>query len=78
MCGIAGIIGTVTSNNTAEFMLKTMHRRGPDDRGVFQDRDVCMLHSRLSIIDPEGGLQPMTVSYGSHCYTIVYNGELVF
>lgn len=76
MCGIAGIIGTVTSNNTAELMLKTMRRRGPDDCGVFQDRDVCLLHSRLSIIDPEGGIQPMTISYGTHRYTIVYNGEL--
>lgn len=35
-----------------------------------------MLHSRLAIIDPQGGRQPMTLEYGQEEYTLVYNGEL--
>lgn len=76
MCGIAGIIGGVASKDTIDRMLQTMGRRGPDHHGIFLDRDLCLLHSRLSIIDPEGGTQPMTVCHGGKKYTIVYNGEL--
>ena len=53
-----------------------MHRRGPDDHGVFSDGTVTLLHSRLSVIDPAGGRQPMTCVFGKEEYTIVYNGEL--
>ncbi len=76
MCGIAGVIGKPLSTDVMEMMLATMQRRGPDQRGHFRNNDVCLMHCRLSIIEPEGGKQPMTVNYGGETYTIVYNGEL--
>lgn len=76
MCAISGIMGTKADENTILAMLSTMHRRGPDGSGVFRDGDVTLLHSRLAIIDPAGGKQPMTHSQAGETYTIVYNGEL--
>ncbi len=76
MCAIAGTIGINTDRNTIEAMLETMKRRGPDDNGFFRQEDCCLLHSRLTVIDPIGGSQPMHLQWGSEKYTIVYNGEL--
>lgn len=74
MCGIAGEIGPHGPRPSGfyEGILQTMTRRGPDQAGIFQWRDCTLLHRRLSVIDPEHGLQPMTIG---PC-TIVYNGEL--
>ena len=74
MCGIAGEIGPHGPRPSGfyEGILQTMTRRGPDQAGMFQWRDCTLLHRRLSVIDPEHGLQPMTIG---PC-TIVYNGEL--
>jgi len=76
MCAIAGIIGIETSRNTIEAMLDTMKRRGPDANGHFQQDECCLLHSRLTVIDPVGGYQPMHLQWGNEKYTIIYNGEL--
>ena len=76
MCAIAGILGLPATDGTADAMLKTMVRRGPDDRGIFRDGDVTLLHARLAVIDPSGGRQPMTHFFENEEYTIVYNGEL--
>ena len=76
MCGIAGIIGLKHSENIINGMLETMKRRGPDAQGVFINEGCCLLHSRLSIIDPAGGGQPMELNWAGEIYTIVYNGEL--
>ena len=74
MCGIAGTVGLPIPDT--DRMLKTMARRGPDGQGCFTDGPCCLLHSRLAIIDPTGGAQPMTLHLGEKCYTLVYNGEL--
>lgn len=76
MCAIAGMIGVYFDDAVMEKMHTTMLRRGPDDRGAFLTKDCCLLHSRLAIIDPEGGQQPMRLSWAGERYTIVYNGEL--
>ena len=76
MCAIAGIIGLPCAAQTKEKMLSTMHRRGPDDNGFYQNADAALLHARLAVIDIAGGKQPMTFSYGGETYHIVYNGEL--
>ena len=76
MCAIAGILGLCACEDTVESMKTTMRRRGPDDFGVFRSEDVTLLHARLSVIDPEGGQQPMTLLFGGEEYTIIYNGEL--
>jgi len=75
MCGISGMIGLETGNEIIEKLLATMGRRGPDSRGIYRDKDAVLLHSRLAIIDPEGGRQPMKLSYEGETYVIVYNGE---
>lgn len=74
MCAIAGMVNLPIPDT--KNMLSTMARRGPDGQGAFTEGPCCLLHSRLAIIDPEGGKQPMTAQIGRKAYTIVYNGEL--
>ena len=76
MCGISGMIGLPTREETIEKMLATMHRRGPDAAAFYQDTDAALLHSRLAIIDLEKGKQPMELSWAGEHYVLVYNGEL--
>lgn len=76
MCAISGIIGLKYDEKLTGKMLDTMHRRGPDQQGIFRDKACCLLHSRLTVIDPEGGKQPMTLEFAADQYTIIYNGEL--
>ena len=76
MCGIAGALGVRPEEKAVEGLLATMHRRGPDDRGVYWGEDCCLLHARLAIIDPKGGKQPMKCSWRGETYVLVYNGEL--
>ncbi len=76
MCGIAGAISFVEDMREDmkiyENMQRAMLRRGPDQRGMFMSREAALIHTRLAVIDIDGGRQPM--SFGR--YTIVYNGEL--
>ena len=76
MCAIAGMIGLPCTEETKKKMLATMHRRGPDENGVYQKNEATLLHSRLAVIDIAGGKQPMAFSCGKENYSIVYNGEL--
>lgn len=76
MCGIGGLVGLYSNDIICDAMLRTMHRRGPDGRGVYADGPCTLLHSRLAIIDPEGGKQPMVLRPGESGLCIVYNGEL--
>ena len=76
MCGIAGQLSPqgLPQRNEGFYdkILHTMVRRGPDQEGKWLDNHCALLHQRLSVIDPEKGLQPMTIAGN----TIVYNGEL--
>ncbi len=81
MCGICGIVGFEQDIRRERKILLGMQnallRRGPDQEGVFDTEEHCiMAHRRLSVIDPQNGRQPMTINYGDETYTIVYNGEL--
>lgn len=76
MCAIAGVLKLEIGDETIERMLKSMARRGPDERGVFRYNDCCLLHARLTVIDPDGGHQPMTLDWNAERYTLIYNGEL--
>ena len=76
MCGIAGALGVRTDDAAAEKLLATMARRGPDGRGMYRREDCCLLHTRLAIIDPAGGGQPMVCRWGQETCVLVYNGEL--
>ena len=76
MCAIAGMVGLACKDSVLKKMLATMARRGPDEQGVYQKEECALLHTRLSIIDPQGGKQPMTLFWEDKIYTLVYNGEL--
>lgn len=76
MCGIAGLVNLPCDETVQMRMLHTMQRRGPDSNGQLAFDGGCLLHSRLSIIDPVGGKQPMTLTWQRETYSIVYNGEL--
>jgi len=73
MCGIVGIYGEI-KEPLLESMLKKIKHRGPDDEGTFFDGNVALGQVRLSIIDVEGGKQPIFSEDRSKC--IVFNGEI--
>jgi asparagine synthase (glutamine-hydrolysing) len=53
----------------------SLRHRGPDDFGIYQDSDIGLVHTRLSIIDPSpAGHQPMVDLESG--VVIVYNGEI--
>lgn len=76
MCAIAGVIGKLINEEDERRLLRTMSKRGPDGEGTYKSRDCILLHTRLAIIDPSGGAQPMTLQQGSRKFVIIYNGEL--
>ena len=82
MCGIAGWLSysqnMEAQRNTLQQMTDTMARRGPDAGGVWIDGPVGLGHRRLSIIDLEGGRQPMTARHGGlrEVAAITYSGEV--
>ena len=80
MCGIAGEVcysqAVIKNKDSYLKMQKVLEPRGPDQKGIFLNDNIALIHSRLAVIDIEKGIQPMTVKYGEYKYTIVYNGEL--
>ncbi|MBN1557846.1 MAG: asparagine synthase B [Lentisphaerae bacterium] len=74
MCGIAGIWGGTDGTEPVEAMLRQLVHRGPDARGLHRDASAVLGHRRLSIMDPEGGRQPIYSEDRSHA--IVANGEI--
>src|SRR5581483_5197252 len=76
MCGIAGIVATNASRYEAnlETMLNAIRHRGPDGRGIYAFPDCVLGHVRLSIVDLEGGAQPMLSRDAAH--GITFNGEI--
>jgi asparagine synthase (glutamine-hydrolysing) len=74
MCGIAGAV-RLGDETVMEEMANVMAYRGPDDYGSFHDRDVHLVHRRLSILDlSAAGHQPMVSEDGD--LVITYNGEI--
>jgi len=79
MCGIAGIFSFQPNAPVASAQIKKManaiRHRGPDDEGIYINRQIGLGHRRLAIIDlsPDGH-QPMAGPDGST--QIIYNGEL--
>ena len=69
MCGIAGIIGEATG---AQALIDAIAHRGPNGIRVEESAVYSLAHARLSIIDLEGGWQPLHAA-GS---TIIGNGEI--
>ena len=77
MCGIVGILSKSSapiSKGHLENMLDTIVHRGPEHRGMVRLGPVELGVQRLSIIDLEGGNQPIFTEDKRYC--IVFNGEI--
>ncbi len=77
MCGISGWVDfdrdLTEQRSVGTMMADTMACRGPDAHGVWTDRHAVLAHRRLSIIDIEGGKQPMAVG---DLAVMTYSGEV--
>ncbi len=69
MCGIAGILN---GSGSARAMIEALTHRGPDGIRIEEGDNRSLAHARLSIIDLEGGWQPLHAA-GS---TVIGNGEI--
>lgn len=81
MCGIAGWIDfgrDLTQERViVDAMTQTMACRGPDAEGVWIDRHAAIGHRRLSVIDLEGGRQPMTAERDGRVLAVLtFSGEI--
>ncbi|MDW3094148.1 MAG: asparagine synthase (glutamine-hydrolyzing) [Gammaproteobacteria bacterium] len=78
MCGISAILkrtGVQDADiSSLQRMLRVQQHRGPDASQVKKLDNAALGHVRLSIIDIDGGTQPMSAHDGR--YTIVFNGEI--
>jgi asparagine synthase (glutamine-hydrolysing) len=75
MCGIVGFVGAGGEADLLR-MTQRIEHRGPDAEGLWADPDqgIWLGHRRLSIVDLEGGDQPMWTEDGA--IGVVYNGEI--
>ncbi|MTT30651.1 asparagine synthase (glutamine-hydrolyzing) [Terrilactibacillus sp. BCM23-1] len=80
MCGFCGFISNeplVPEQHDQNLMPERANiitHRGPDDVGYYTDDKVQLAFRRLSIIDLEGGHQPLP--YENERYHIIFNGEI--
>jgi asparagine synthase (glutamine-hydrolysing) len=75
MCGIAGLINSDPGREQAlQRMLDALAHRGPDGAGVYHDGFATLGHRRLSIIDLDGGKQPLYSADRS--LVLICNGEI--
>lgn len=78
MCGIVGFAasreGRLPSPAALDRAVASLHHRGPDGSGVFAGQRVRLGHTRLSIIDVDGGAQPLGNEDGQ--VQTVFNGEI--
>ena len=79
MCGINGIVYSSNSNRiieerALEKMRDIQFHRGPDEGGIFVEKNVGLAHRRLAIVDVSHGAQPMYNEDKN--LVIIYNGEV--
>ena len=78
MCGVSALVtrSAVDLRDRIDAMTDTMAHRGPDERGVavLEEHGVALGMRRLSIVDLEGGHQPMYSEDNRYC--LVFNGEI--
>ena len=78
MCGIVGFAeehhDPAEARRILQGMAALIRHRGPDGEGLYADDRAALGHRRLSIIDLEGGGQPMFNEDGS--LVVVFNGEI--
>lgn len=77
MCGVAGQFTPSNRNADRQLLLEMageIAHRGPDGVGLYLDGSFGMVNTRLSIIDLEGGDQPIANETGR--YWAMQNGEV--
>ena len=77
MCGIAGFVNDAPIDvkcPVLKRMTDAIAHRGPDAEGSYVDEHAALGHRRLSIIDLEGGRQPIANEDGN--LVITFNGEI--
>lgn len=77
MCGICGIFnqnGSRVSSQLVDGMVDAIRHRGPDAKGIYAHDQVGLGLARLSIIDLQGGAQPM--HNRDRSVWITFNGEI--
>lgn len=77
MCGICGFVYYTNGAFPSLYirsLVDAIKHRGPDGSGVYCWGNACIAHTRLSIIDPAGGRQPMSTDNDQ--LHLTYNGEL--
>jgi asparagine synthase (glutamine-hydrolysing) len=77
VCGIAGIVrwdGAPVREEEIRRMCGAIVHRGPDEEGIYIGDGIALGMRRLSIIDLEGGQQPISNEDGT--VWIVFNGEI--
>lgn len=78
MCGISGIVDIRDRRSIDEGLVRAMNNtlvhRGPDGEGYHFEPGVGLGHRRLSIIDLEGGKQPLYNE--DNTVVVTYNGEI--
>ena len=81
MCGIVGVatatggMTTLDSAGNRQQALASLHHRGPDAQGQYEDSGIWLAHTRLSILDLSAlGNQPMKSA--NERFVISYNGEV--
>ena len=77
MCGFAGYVHSECVMNHDEVIKAMADRiihRGPDDADYYVDEDISLGFRRLSIIDLEGGRQPILNEDGN--LVLMFNGEI--
>ncbi|MFF8991084.1 asparagine synthase (glutamine-hydrolyzing) [Streptomyces sp. NPDC014983] len=80
MCGIAGIarLGSRTLGAGTDAVLDRLadilDHRGPDEREILRDDAVGLVFTRLALVNPEDGSQPLVSDDGS--LVLVANGEV--
>lgn len=75
MCGFVGFYSPKKyDENVIKEMNEMIVHRGPDSEGYYKDRGVQFGFRRLSIIDLEGGSQPLVNEAGD--IALVFNGEI--
>ena len=75
MCGIVGFVGArADMQEILQGMMDAIAHRGPDGQGQFIEGPAALGQRRLSIIDLEGGKQPMFNE--NQNLAVIFNGEI--
>lgn len=83
MCGLVGYAGlgdapaAATEGSTLKEMTQTLACRGPDASATWREGHAALGHTRLAIVDVEGGRQPLLLERdGRIVLAVVFTGEV--